>query len=664
MTVVNRLEQFTFSLFLILALTNFSFAQDESYNLEALQKKYPDQNAVILSHDQIITISVNKKTGELDIFETDTEIILYLKGSSKFYTEQSISLSYFFEDITEITAIAYTPSGKKMKLKEEDFRIVDSQPSSWVFHDDNKEMLFDFPELGEGYRSEISYTKKIKKPEFFDVFHFISGYPVLEATVEINFPTSVQMKFYERAMEKHQVDRGTEIGKKDANKNSWTLTNLDAYLTEEGSTNIKNHIPHLVAQIQSYNFNGEEKKLISNVGELHDYFEEFLLLKEDESNRKALNDIVRDITEGMDQPLEKMDTIFRWVQSNIKYIAFEDGINGYVPRSCSSVMKNRYGDCKDMGNLLVEMLTFAKVENAHVAWVGTRDIPYLMSEIPSPLTCNHVICVVERPDVLKNNHAYYYLDATSPEGSYMLPPKPIQEKELLIHYGTGEFDLYKVPPAGASENFVRSVIQLSFSESDSLQGHGIDYYGGYERETKSYYLGNLKDDDLDDYIKDLALGGMNRFRLKEYTIVGLSEVNNPLEVHYDFSVDNLGIKDGDDIILNPTLFKPRVTKYHTEDYKYTRKKKSHRIIDYSFEIEIPLDYKVKFLPKDVHYKHDLFYFDGAFKVIDNKVMVTMFYQYDLLEIPTSLFEDWNEFSKSINTATIQNIILEKITAVE
>ena len=658
MTTTIGLKKFALLLFFLLAFLGVLNAQD--YDLKALQEKYPDRIGVILNHEQKVTIEVDKE-GELEILLTDHEEILYLKESSKYYTEQSISLSYFFEDILEVDALVYTPSGKKLKIDEDNYRVVDSPPSSWVFHDDNKEMIFDLPKLGEGYRSDITYTKRIKKPEFFEVFHFISGFPVLKASVEIVSPAGTTMKYYERAMEGFDVERSATPGKKGSTINTWTLRNLEGYVEEDGSTNIKNHIPHLVAQIQSYEFNGETKELIKDVAGLHAYFEEFLLLKADESNRKELNKIVDELTKGMEGQYEKMDTIFRWVQHNIKYIAFEDGINGYVPRSCSSVMKNRYGDCKDMGNLLVEMLSYAGVENAYVAWVGTRDVPYLMSEIPSPLTCNHVICVVEIVEELRvDGHKYYYLDATSPEASYLIPPKPIQEKELLVHYGTGKHELYMVPPASADHNYIKSVIKYSFTDKDSLHGSGVDYYGGYERENRAYYLANLKDADLEDYVSELAIGGANRYTLKDFEITGLTHPDDSLAIFYDFSVDNIGIKDGDDIILNPTLFKPRVTKYHKEDYKYTREKGRHRTIDYSYEIDISEDYKVKHMPEDVHYKHDQFHFDASFKLEGNKIYVKMKYQYHLMEIPTELFPDWNDFSRSINKATIQNIILEKV----
>src|SRR5688572_20266290 len=84
----------------LLFLTNYLvlLAQKE-IDLAAYQAKYKNDLGVVLNHTQTVKISVNKKTGELDIFETDHEEILYLKNSARFYTEESISLSEFFESI-------------------------------------------------------------------------------------------------------------------------------------------------------------------------------------------------------------------------------------------------------------------------------------------------------------------------------------------------------------------------------------------------------------------------------------------------------------------------------------------------------------------------------------------------------------------------------------
>jgi hypothetical protein len=409
-----------------------------------------------------------------------------------------------------------------------------------------------------------------------------------------------------------------------------------------------------VAQIQSYQSNGKKVELIKDAEGLHKFFYEFLTAKGNEKDRGELNRTVREITDSMTTDLEKMDTVFKWVQSNIKYIAFEDGVNGFVPRSCSKVMKNRYGDCKDMGNLLVEMLTYAGVENAHVAWVGTRDIPYQMSEIPSPLTCNHVICVVDKPD-----GGYYYLDATSSEVSYMHPPKAIQGKEILVHYDENNFKLYKVDPSAAENNMYISSIELKFSDSDSLFAKGVDIYNGYQRERITYKLKNYEQEDLDDYLKGICLNGYSKFTMKDYYIENLSENNSSLHIHYNFSFKNSVIRDGDELLYNPDLFDLGGILYSTDEYKQSRERSYHKKSKYIYSIEVPEGYSVKFLPKDIDYSHELMKFSTTFRQEGNKIIVTKQFSYETLVIPPSLFEDWNEFTKAINLAAMQNIIFIK-----
>ncbi len=643
---------------LLLSCGGFAF---EIEQLASYQQKYANTMAVVLNHSQFVSLNVNAKTGELEIYETDYEEVLYLKETSKFYTSQSIYTSDFFEDITEISATIYTNTGKKIKLSSSDFQIVDSAPSSWVFHDDDKELTFTLKELGEGYRTVIQYTKKVKRPEFFEMFHFMSGYPMEKSRIEIVHAPTTQLKFFEQNLEGKQVKVETNALKKGNIQHVWEMNDLPEYKTEDGSTDMNNHLPFLIAQIVKYELYGEEIKVLGSSDDLHAYFQDFLLLKDEneakvktKKEKGGMYEVVDSITKGMENELDRMDTIYKWVQSNIKYIAFEDGINGYVPRPCTEVMNNRYGDCKDMGNLLVEMLEYANVSGAHVAWVGTRDIVFLMSDIPTPMACNHVICVVDRPD-----GGYYYLDATDSEGSYELPPRSIQSKDLLIHLGKDKYTLFKVPAVEAEKNYFKTVLRYHWDDDDSIRGKGSDYYGGYERSRRTYSLSNLDNEDRATYVKDLVLGALNRYHLDSFNIRNLGDKDQELIIDYEFAVDNLFVQDGDQLILNPTLFKPRISKYNITDHSLTRHKNYHRYVEYQYEFEIPSGYEVVHLPEGNAYEHELFSFHATFSILDGVVVVKMNYNYRLLEIPTDFYEEWNKFSTAINALTIQNVIFQK-----
>ena len=64
----------------------------------------------------------------------------------------------------------------------------------------------------------------------------------------------------------------------------------------------------------------------------------------------TLKNKVNELTAGKKTDIEKIESIFYWVQDNIRYIAYEDGYSGYVPASAQDVLAKKYGDCKGMLN--------------------------------------------------------------------------------------------------------------------------------------------------------------------------------------------------------------------------------------------------------------------------------------------------------------------------
>ena len=115
------------------------------------------------------------------------------------------------------------------------------------------------------------------------------------------------------------------------------------------------------------------------------------------------------------------------MQDNIRYIAFEDGLAGFIPATAQEVFKSKYGDCKGMANLMTEMLKLAGLE-AYMTWIGTRHIPYDYT-LPSLAVDNHCISTV----IIGGKE--YFLDGTEkyiPFGDYAWR---IQGKEVLIGKG-------------------------------------------------------------------------------------------------------------------------------------------------------------------------------------------------------------------------------------
>ena len=123
-----------------------------------------------------------------------------------------------------------------------------------------------------------------------------------------------------------------------------------------------------------------------------------------------------------------MKNTYAWVQSNIRYVAFEAGIGKHQPDTPAEVIRKRYGDCKGLALLLKTLLVEQGID-ARLVFLGTDKVSCHISEIPSLASMNHVICTAHL------NGSTYYLDATCNYIPVGYIPGNIQGVEALIEDG-------------------------------------------------------------------------------------------------------------------------------------------------------------------------------------------------------------------------------------
>ena len=134
-----------------------------------------------------------------------------------------------------------------------------------------------------------------------------------------------------------------------------------------------------------------------------------------------------------------------WVQDEIRYVGIELGAGSHTPRSPETVLRLRYGDCKDKTLLLIALLA----EHGVTAWpalVNSEGAP-VDTWLPSPGAFDHVIVYVE------DRGGGYFVDPTSAlqGGAARSRYVPDYGHALLIR--PGETELVAMPPAdeGTSE---------------------------------------------------------------------------------------------------------------------------------------------------------------------------------------------------------------------
>lgn len=609
------------------------------------------ENGLVVEQKQQVEISVTDE-GKLGIVAHVYEETQHFGENANMYSEQSIGYSNTFTEVSDIEAYSLVPTGKGKfkKIKVKDFVTSDSR-SSGNFFDDHKKISYLFPALSANSKTVISYSKKYKEPRLWGYYMFSSFFPVEKSSYTVKVHENVKLNFYMYGIGDDQV-QFTEEKKGKYTIYSWSAKQLDKIKVGKGANGVLHNAPHLILHVDSYEHNGVTHPILGDVKDLHAWYQNFLKGIDDEDN-EDMKLMVENIIEGKSTELEKVEAIYDWVQQNVKYIAIEDGLGGFRPRGSNTVFARRYGDCKDMSNLLHNMLDIADIPS-NLTWIGTTAIPYSHNEVPTPMADNHMICTYT------NNNRYYFLDATDQYNILGVPTSHIQGREALINKGSNDFELVNVPVVVSGNNLVMDSVSITI-EKDNIVGSGQAVYSGYNKIPVANNLENLNEEDTKQFLNQILKKGNNKFKLDAVETKNVSAKNSELIINYDFSIDDYIIRSADEIFINPHLNKELESglidlTVPQKDIHYPYKRVTSNIIC----IRIPENFKVTFIPENTQYTGEDFGFSINYNITDDRIIVHQNVEINTLQLQTEKFDSWNKMIKGLYSAYKESIVLGEI----
>ena len=173
-----------------------------------------------------------------------------------------------------------------------------------------------------------------------------------------------------------------------------------------------------------------------------------------------------------------------WVQNEVRYFSVSIGENSHRPQAPDTVLKRRYGDCKDKSYLLVSLLAELGIEARPVLLSAQAPkAPQKMQ--PSPAMFDHVIVEIKIADKT------YYVDPTRTNQTASIEkiPPAFPEAAVLIVDPTSK-DLSILPPK--SEAFVhyehREDMQILNFDGDAVLELRDVYRGNYAEWARQRFL--------------------------------------------------------------------------------------------------------------------------------------------------------------------------------
>ena len=635
------MKKYTFILSLFLAWSA------NSQDLKKYKKLYPNDDVIRLQQEIVLHIKVDNGTFSIkkDVFEED----LYLNNSANYNSKRSLSYATFFNlDTIEASSFSLlddTYTENKVTNFNEKNNLNDS------FYDDSKELSFIYPKLAKGSKTQLKLQYNIKNPRFLNAFFFGDFYPVIRNKVTIIADKDIELIF-----KPFHLENAPKITfkKKKKGKNyeyTWSQLNSEKFDIEADAPSYRSILPHIIPIITSYKENNETKKLLDGVGGLYSWYYSLVENINKEDTDTELVALVAELTKGKTSDLEKVKALYYWTQKNIKYIAFEYALGGFIPREANDVFQKKYGDCKDNSSILYKMLEIAGLEG-NLTWIGTRKIPYTYEEVPTPAVDNHMILSYE------NNDKTYYLDATGRYIQIDYPSSFIQGKEALIADGKS-YKIKKIPVIAANLNTITDSTYLKISGRDII-GSSQTKLSGYLKNNLFYNLENTrKEAAVKELYNKRFSKGSNKFLITSFTEENKYSYEEDFLVRYNFTIQDYVQNIGSEIFINPHINNSIADIKTKKDRKYAIEFDYKKQYSYTNTIEIPEGYTVSYIPTSVSLGTELLSVNLSYSKVNNTLVCQQDVVFNFINLSVAAQQKVNAIIEQTEKAFKEVIVLQK-----
>ncbi len=561
---------------MLLGLSSFS-QSSEVYNAltvpEALQKK---ANAVVrYDHKHIIINDYNDMT----LIKKRIVTVYNENGNSHAKTWE-----YYNEDtkIKKIETRVFDKFGIEIKkIKKNDF-TDESAVSGGTIYSDDRVKSYTYKPINYPYTiefvSETHYKSTSYIPIWMPLDDYFLGVEYSELKIENNLNENLRLK--EEKFEPFNITSSS--------KSSFKAENLEPLNYEAYSPSISFLVPKLSIALDKFIINGVEGRNGDWKSQGEWMYLNLLKEKSDlpEDTKKRVQNLVKDIKD----PIEKAKIIYKYVQSNTRYISIQEGIGGMQPIAATEVDNVKYGDCKGLSNYTKALLESVGVESYYTRLFASKSPQNVDKNFVSfQGQTNHVILAIP------NNDDYIWLECTSQTNPFGFIAGFTDDRDVLvIKPEGGEIVHTKIYNAEDSIQNTKAVVTLN--DNGGLDGNvnitttGFQYslHEGVENETESDKKLHYKN--YWDNINNLSIADINITNDKENIIY---------KEAIKLSTTNYASKSGDRLIFEPNMFN-KVTnippRYNVREQEF-KIDRAFKDVD-EFVIKLPEGFKIEAITED------------------------------------------------------------------
>ncbi len=389
------------------AQTNFPVSSiDQSLTTNA--------NAVVRLDESVVDVSSRDK-----MVVQRKRVITILKKAG----ESSINPYAHYDKrrkLSDISAVIFDENGIEIKkIKKRDFLDV-SAVDGGTLYGDSRVKYFRYTPTAYPYTIAFSYTYTTPNTAFLPRWMPVDDYMV--STEKSVYSMTIAQGLKWRKKEKNFKDYPIKNLSK-GNTLTYEMVGMPAQKREMMSPAFYNFEPQVMVALDDFHLEGVDGSA-SDWKSMGQWQHDYLLVNRDKLPQNTVN-LISDRLQGISDKVEKVKSVYQYVQDNTRYISVQLGIGGWQPISAQEVDEVKYGDCKGLTNYTKALLKSQGIE-AYYSVVYAGGTKKGMEKDFACMQGNHVILNVP------NGEEDIWLECTSQKIPFGFLSDFTDDRDVLV----------------------------------------------------------------------------------------------------------------------------------------------------------------------------------------------------------------------------------------
>lgn len=172
----------------------------------------------------------------------------------------------------------------------------------------------------------------------------------------------------------------------------WEISNIRAIRTEPFSPDPESYLPSVKLAPSDFNYQ-DINGVFKDWKEYGLWMNEKMLQGKDALPAETV-DYIKNLIENIDDPKQKAQKIYEYVQKKTRYVSVQIGIGGFQPMPAGEVDRLSYGDCKALTNYMMALLKAGGIKSYYAVIQAGNLKKDAIPDFASMNQFNHVILCI------------------------------------------------------------------------------------------------------------------------------------------------------------------------------------------------------------------------------------------------------------------------------